>query len=115
VRPYRPEDRPALADICVRTGDAGEDARALYSDANGSALVTRLLDESPAHLSAGGRVLAELDPAMVDRFEALRAFLMALGDDVQETTLRFYIAFKRIKNFACVSSSGPRRPKYSSS
>ena len=39
---------------------------------------------------------------MVGRFEALRTFLMELGDDVQETVLRFYIAFKRIKNFACV-------------
>jgi predicted transport protein len=47
-------------------------------------------------------VMEELDVAMVDRFEALRAYLMALGDDIQETTLRFYIAFKRIKNFACV-------------
>jgi predicted transport protein len=47
-------------------------------------------------------VRAELDEDMVDRFEALRAFLMALGDDVQETVLRFYIAFKRIKNFACI-------------
>jgi predicted transport protein len=47
-------------------------------------------------------VLSELDAGMLDRFEALRAFLIALGDDVQETTLRFYIAFKRIKNFACV-------------
>src|SRR5690606_19559243 len=46
-----------------------------------------------------GTVLQELDPGMLDRFEALRAFMMALGDDVQETTLRFYIAFKRIKNF----------------
>jgi predicted transport protein len=46
--------------------------------------------------------LTELDVAMTDRFEALRAFLTALGDDVQERTLRFYIAFKRIKNFACV-------------
>lgn len=46
--------------------------------------------------------LSELDAGMMDRFEALRAYLMALGDDVQETTLRFYIAFKRIKNFACV-------------
>jgi predicted transport protein len=46
--------------------------------------------------------LSELDNSVMDRFEALRAFLMALGDDVQETTLRFYIAFKRIKNFACV-------------
>jgi predicted transport protein len=47
-------------------------------------------------------VLEELDPEMRDRFEALRDYLMALGDDVQETTLRFYIAFKRIRNFACV-------------
>jgi predicted transport protein len=47
-------------------------------------------------------VFAELDSDMVDRFETLRAFLMALGDDVQETMLRKYIAFKRIKNFACV-------------
>jgi predicted transport protein len=47
-------------------------------------------------------VMEDLDAAMIDRFEALRAYLMALGDDVQETMLRFYIAFKRIKNFACV-------------
>jgi len=47
-------------------------------------------------------VLSELDASMTDRFEAVRSFLVALGDDVQETTLRFYIAFKRIKNFACV-------------
>ena len=47
-------------------------------------------------------VMSELDANMTDRFEALRAHLAALGDDVQETTLRFYIAFKRIKNFACV-------------
>jgi predicted transport protein len=39
---------------------------------------------------------------MQDRFEALRAYIQALGNDVQETALRFYIAFKRIKNFACV-------------
>mgnify|MGYP007096397336 CR=1 FL=1 len=47
-------------------------------------------------------VLAELDASLIDRFEALRAYLVALGDDVQETTLQLYIAFKRIKNFACV-------------
>jgi predicted transport protein len=47
-------------------------------------------------------VVEELDDAMIDRLEALRAALMALGDDVQETVLRLYIAFKRIKNFACV-------------
>lgn len=49
-----------------------------------------------------GETMLELDAGMIDRLEALRAALMALGDDVQETTLRFYVAFKRIKNFACV-------------
>ena len=37
---------------------------------------------------------------MSDPFEALRAYVMAFGDGVQETTLRFYIAFKRINNVA---------------
>ena len=40
-------------------------ARALYAEVEGSALVTRLLDEAPARLSAGGRVLAELDPSIL--------------------------------------------------
>ncbi|WP_436519932.1 GNAT family N-acetyltransferase [Actinoplanes sp. HUAS TT8] len=31
IRPYRPADRAALYDICVRTADAGEDARGQYS------------------------------------------------------------------------------------
>lgn len=46
--------------------------------------------------------MEDADPAMMDRFEALKAFLMALGDDVQMQMLKYYIAFKRIKNFACV-------------
>ncbi len=37
-----------------------------------------------------------------NRFEALKAFLLALGDDIQLKPLKFYFAFKRIKNFACV-------------
>ena len=32
IRPYRPEDREALYDICIRTGDAGKDATGLYDD-----------------------------------------------------------------------------------
>lgn len=66
--------------------------------------------KAPLSVKAGGSnkyktisaTLTELDSDLTDRFEALRTLLMALGDDVQETTLRFYIAFKRIKNFACV-------------
>jgi len=32
IRPYREADRDALYDICVRTADAGADARGRYSD-----------------------------------------------------------------------------------
>ncbi|GAA5059997.1 GNAT family N-acetyltransferase [Streptomyces similanensis] len=32
IRPYRPSDRDALFDICVRTGDGGGDSRHLYPD-----------------------------------------------------------------------------------
>ncbi len=38
---------------------------ALYAEDRGAALVNRLLVEAPAHLKPGGRVLAELDPAIV--------------------------------------------------
>ena len=34
IRPYRPADRDALYDICVRTADAGDDARGRYSHDN---------------------------------------------------------------------------------
>ena len=47
--------------------------------------------------------IAELKEPIPDLFEALRAFLIALGDDVQEKSLSLYIAFKRLRNFACVT------------
>jgi predicted transport protein len=44
----------------------------------------------------------QADQEVRDRYEGLKAFMLALGDDVQETVLKYYVAFKRIKNFACV-------------
>jgi ribosomal protein S18 acetylase RimI-like enzyme len=32
IRPYRPEDRPALDDICIRTAYDGQDSRPHYAD-----------------------------------------------------------------------------------
>jgi len=46
--------------------------------------------------------LEQADQPTKDRFESIKAYLLALGDDVQMKTLKLYIAFKRIKNFACV-------------
>ena len=39
---------------------------------------------------------------LVDLFEAVKTTCMSFGDDVQVKTLKFYVAFKRLRNFACV-------------
>lgn len=46
--------------------------------------------------------LEKADVGLTDLYEAVKDHLLGLGDDVQHKTLRFYFAFKRIKNFACV-------------
>ena len=46
--------------------------------------------------------LKELDQSMLDIVEELRAFLLGLGEDVSEKQLKLYLAYRRIKNFACV-------------
>lgn len=38
----------------------------------------------------------------MDFWESLKAFLLAPGDDVQMKELEPYVAFRRLKNFACV-------------
>ena len=35
-------------------------------------------------------------------FDSLEGYLLSLGDDVQRKDLKLYIAFKRLRNFACV-------------
>ncbi|WP_417783989.1 DUF5655 domain-containing protein [Terasakiella pusilla] len=46
--------------------------------------------------------LESASQSLRDRFEGLKDFLLGLGDDVQVKTLKNYVAFSRIKNFACV-------------
>ena len=57
--PYVPAASSLPAEVTAQP------ARALYAEDGGSALVTRLLDESGARLGPGGRVLAEIDQAIV--------------------------------------------------
>jgi predicted transport protein len=46
--------------------------------------------------------ISQSDSALRDLFEAIRQFLLGLGDDVQMKELKYYVAFKRLKNFACL-------------
>ena len=45
-----------------------------------------------------------MGPSLQDVWEALKAYLLALGDDVQMKELEHYVAFRRLKNFACVKA-----------
>ncbi|MCL6683165.1 DUF5655 domain-containing protein [Sphingomonas alba] len=46
--------------------------------------------------------IQEAPPALKDQYESLASYLMALGDDVSVKPTECYVAFRRIKNFACV-------------
>ncbi|MCA9735468.1 DUF91 domain-containing protein, partial [candidate division KSB1 bacterium] len=46
--------------------------------------------------------LSLANPKLKDLYESLKAFLLALDDDVQFKVLKNYFAFKRIRNFVCV-------------
>ena len=73
-----------------------------------SAVVTEAITEDgkPAKGAHGYRTITDtiegLDGPLLELFESVRAYLLALGDDVQERMLKLYVAFRRLKNFACV-------------
>lgn len=46
--------------------------------------------------------MAKASSALTDRYESLAAYLNSIGDDVTVKTTDYYIAYRRIKNFACV-------------
>lgn len=46
--------------------------------------------------------LAGAHPEIRALYESVAGHLLALGDDVQEKHLKLYVAFRRLKNFACV-------------
>src|SRR5215469_8833859 len=75
---------PAQSEITMASSDNGQKHKGTYQYKT----APELLEQSP--------------PDIRDRFEALKAFLLALGDDVQLKVLKYYFAFRRIKNFVCV-------------
>jgi predicted transport protein len=75
---------PAQSEVTIASSDNGQKHKSAYQYKT----ATELLEQSPSEVC--------------DRFEALKAFLLALGDDVQLKVLKYYFAFRRIKNFACV-------------
>lgn len=46
--------------------------------------------------------LQQADKELQDMYYSVRDFILNLGNDIQEKVLKYYIAFKKIRNFACV-------------
>jgi len=65
-------------------------------------------NSTPTRPRSGGKdktveeQLAAAKPQIRELYEALSSHLLALGDDVQEKRVKLYVAFRRLKNFACV-------------
>lgn len=81
LRPYRPTDSAWLADVCVRTGLGGEDARGHYDDP----------DVLPAIFATP---YAELEPELVlvaDDGERVIGYVLGTAD-----TAAFYDRFRRV-------------------
>lgn len=47
-------------------------------------------------------ILDSADEETKERYDRLRSYIESLGDDVTVKVLKYYIAFKRLKNFVCL-------------
>lgn len=79
-----------------------EQVNAVSATGNGAATGSLTSSGGGAQYKTVTEYLGDADQGLTDRFEALKEHLFNLGDDVQLKTLKYYLAFKRIKNFACV-------------
>lgn len=61
---------------------------------------------TPARQAGRDRTFAEQLAGTTEQarmvYEALRSYLLSLGDDVSEKELKLYTAFRKLKNFTCV-------------
>ena len=71
------------------------------ADAN-SAMISKDGEKKETTYKTVSEQLDSCDTDLRDIYESLKSFAEALGDEVQVKILKYYIAFKRINNFASV-------------
>ena len=54
--------------------------------------------------------IATASPDLLALYEQTRSFVLAQGDDIIEKPLKLYVAFRRIKNFVCMSLISKQDP-----
>jgi predicted transport protein len=93
VRYRKYGDEFLILELANAVTTTGEDSRAVQ---------TNQIRKSKQKYKTVNQYLEKAPEELKDRFEALKSYLLAIGDDVQMKTLKNYFAFRRIKNFACV-------------
>ena len=64
---------------------------------------------APATYKTVTEYLEQSPPELKDWFGELDDYVRALGDDVTQKTLKYYIAYRRLRNFLCVEVLPARR------
>jgi predicted transport protein len=54
--------------------------------------------------------IATASPELLALFEQTRSFILAQGDDIIEKPLKLYVAYRRLKNFVCMSLISKQDP-----
>lgn len=66
-------------------------------------------NQTPATYKTVTEFLEQAPTELKDLYGELDDYVIALGDDVTQKTLKYYIAYRRLKNFLCVEVLNQRR------
>lgn len=73
------------------------------SDVPSSDKLTKAPAASTLAMKTHADQIATASPELLALFEQTRSFVLAQGDDIIEKPLKLYVAFRRLKNFICMS------------
>ena len=70
----------------------------------------RVLAASTLSMKTHADQIATASPELLALFEQTRSFILVQGDDIIEKPLKLYVAFRRLKNFVCMSLISKQNP-----
>lgn len=76
----------------------------------GEPKVAKVLAASTLAMKTHADQIATASPELLALFEQTRSFILAQGDDIIEKPLKLYVAFRRLKNFVCMSLISKQDP-----
>lgn len=86
-------------ELLTATTNPIEDGADDVSGANGASSIRPARQQIP---KTAAQLLAQANPTLQNLYNDLEAMLLGMGDDVTKTQRKFYFAYRRLKNFACV-------------